>query len=364
MPGIDLYAIYGLDRTHPPEALAAQLTAQLNTTDPRDTLGRNRIDTARAILGDPQRRAAYDAQLSDPSAPPITEQVLALIAGRPMPTAPRSGLAAAFATTRVRVLAGVAAALALALVVSITAIACSAGGDDSGNTASTTASGNSTGRDGGSTGASSVSCQYTGNRLLDAAKWTYTDQQPTKALLVDKAIDLPPQFAHLADFTTSSVSGPGWEEGLVQLQNHDIAVRIINGAGIVADRSFGNSWGIDEGVLTETVVTPDGTVASTRDLREKAPGQYGLQAPSDLARGQQLGYYRMQGIDGVTLPAAAAGDETNKYYALSVMADAYQQSTVWLLLRGSSALYRSTIVLTTNDGVRLGAVIDPTKCTN
>ncbi|MCZ4652715.1 hypothetical protein O4157_14910 [Gordonia amicalis] len=99
MPHIDLYQAYGLDRRQPPDALAAQLAAQLNSIDPRDTLSCNRIDTARVILGDPARRARYDAALGDPAAPVLDEAALATIAGRPVPTAPRTGLAGAFAET-------------------------------------------------------------------------------------------------------------------------------------------------------------------------------------------------------------------------------------------------------------------------
>ncbi|GAA1085139.1 hypothetical protein [Tsukamurella spumae] len=125
---IDLYAIYGLDRRQPPEALAAALTAALNATDPRDQLTRNRIDTARAILGDPARRARYDAALADPNAPTIDESALAAIAGRPVPAAvPKPGLAGAFAGRQVRILSAVTAALALVLVIGVTAVACSIG---------------------------------------------------------------------------------------------------------------------------------------------------------------------------------------------------------------------------------------------
>lgn len=130
MPHIDLYSVYGLDRRQPSEQLAAALTAQLNAVDPRDQLTRSRIETARAILGDPQRRAAYDRQLDDPQAPPITETTLAALAGRPVPTGPRSGgLAAAFASRQVQVLAGVAGLLVVVLVIVIVAVT-SGGGDD------------------------------------------------------------------------------------------------------------------------------------------------------------------------------------------------------------------------------------------
>ena len=144
MPHIDLYAIYQLDRRQPPEALAAQLTAQINATDPRDQLSRSRTDTARAILGDPARRARYDAALADPNAPALDEAALAAIAGRLAPAPARSGLAGAFASRQVRILSAVTAALAVILVVGITAVACS-GGNDSTPTASNGSANQSTG---------------------------------------------------------------------------------------------------------------------------------------------------------------------------------------------------------------------------
>ncbi len=130
MPHIDLYRISGLDRRQPPEQLAAQLTAQFNATDPQDSLTRSRIDTARAILADPQRRAATTRN-SEIQPPTLDEASLATIAGRPVPAAPRSGLAAAFAETKARVLAGVIAALAVILAVAVTAVACSSSDDGS-----------------------------------------------------------------------------------------------------------------------------------------------------------------------------------------------------------------------------------------
>lgn len=67
MSDLNLYDIHHLDRSAPSPELAAQLTAQLNAAT--EQLARQRIDAARAILGDPQRRQAYDAQLADPQAP-------------------------------------------------------------------------------------------------------------------------------------------------------------------------------------------------------------------------------------------------------------------------------------------------------
>ncbi|MDJ0454096.1 hypothetical protein [Gordonia amicalis] len=124
MPHIDLYAVHGLDRRQPPEELAAVLTAQLNAVDSRDTLTRNRLETARAILGDPARRARYDAALADPAAPILDENALAAIAGRTAPGV-RPTNQPTFAEIKVKILAGVASGLAVALVVAIVAVACS-----------------------------------------------------------------------------------------------------------------------------------------------------------------------------------------------------------------------------------------------
>ena len=121
---VNLYVIHKLDRRQSPAELAAQLTSELARTDPRDNLTRSRIETARVILGDPQRRSAYDRQLDDAAAPEVTEQTLAQLSGRPAPTAP-SGL---FATTKVKVMAVLTGALAIALTIAVSAVACSSGG--------------------------------------------------------------------------------------------------------------------------------------------------------------------------------------------------------------------------------------------
>ncbi|MEJ9078411.1 hypothetical protein WKY82_08315 [Gordonia malaquae] len=121
MPDLDIYAIHGLDQRAPSEVVVAQLTAQIGATS--DPVARQRLDTARSILGDPQRRARYDAMLADPAAPPVTEVVLASLAGRPAPAQTKPGLA------QPRVLAVIVGALALALVIAVSAVACS-GSDD------------------------------------------------------------------------------------------------------------------------------------------------------------------------------------------------------------------------------------------
>ena len=133
---IDLYVIHRLDRRQPPEALAAQLTDELSRTDPRDTVTRSRIETARAVLGDPQRRAAYDQQLDDPATPPITEQTLASLSGRPAPTAPRKALSKPVAAF----VAITAVVVVVALVGIVVALVDRDGDKDSGTAATATPS--------------------------------------------------------------------------------------------------------------------------------------------------------------------------------------------------------------------------------
>ena len=334
MPGIDLYAIYGLDRTHPPEALAAQLTAQLNTTDPRDMVTCSRIETARAILGDPQRRAAYDRQLGDPSAP-VTEEVLARIAGRPMPpTAPRLSLREQFASTQVKIVGAVTAALALVLVVAVTAVACSGGGDSG-----TTASGDASTPNGRSSSASGLPsyCNTANieNSDVEDAKWD--DGSPIRSIVLDKAFDLPAEFDGLSTYTDAVAGG-----GLTQYQDHSIGVRYDTKA-----RGFGYMTPTDS-VEYAAVVSPDGRAISVQ--RKSADDNTPLNLPpkSDLANDPVYGYFSVAAADGsgITVPAAAAGNKPRMNYVLTALADAYDENAVWVLLRGSADLFKAHIAIT------------------
>ena len=177
MPEVALYVIHRLDRRQSPAELAAQLTSELTRTDPRDQLARSRIETARVILGDPQRRARYDRQLDDPSAPEITEQTLAQLSGRPAPTAP-SGL---FATTKVKVMAVLTVALAIALTIAVSAVACSSGGDG-GSTAAK-----------GSARTDGTTTQAIAPNLISAR----LDSDPTQKVVISGSVDLSATVAKL-----------------------------------------------------------------------------------------------------------------------------------------------------------------------
>ncbi|GED96369.1 hypothetical protein [Gordonia crocea] len=91
MAHIDLYAAFGLDRSASSPNLAARLATTLAATDPSNTALHEQIHTAQAILGDPAKRAAYDARLADPTGPEIDTAVLAQLAG-PAPAQSPSGL--------------------------------------------------------------------------------------------------------------------------------------------------------------------------------------------------------------------------------------------------------------------------------
>ncbi|ACY19874.1 heat shock protein DnaJ domain protein [Gordonia bronchialis DSM 43247] len=339
MPGIDLYQIYGLDRTHPPEALAAALTDQLNRVDPRDTLTRSRIDTARAILGDPQRRAAYDRQLGDPSAPSVTEEALARISGRPVPTAPRPSLRAQFASKQVRIVSAITAALALVLVVGITAVACSGGGDSG-----TAASGGDAGN--GSTAAAPSSgdagCEPSNNEYTSRAKWDGSrSTAPSYEVALTRRIALPrsmPWTDRVLGGTDYYRIGDGFRinyRGLAQLQ----------------DRSIGVFQGPDPSDASTptaivTTVSQDGAIVSTRDY---AGADAPLPAGFDLARTTLAGYFRISAADGVSIPAAATGTEQEQAYAEQILPDAFDEHTVWVIMRGEEgAIFKATFQRCTN----------------
>lgn len=174
MSDLDLYAIHNLDRRAPSEQLAAQLTAQLNGA--ADPIARQRLDVARAILGDPQRRARYDAQLGDPQAPPITEATLAALAGRP---APAPGKPAPLAQPRI--LAALAAFLGVLLVVVVSAVACSGGDDDSDSS-----------RDATPGAPSTLTTKQTRPVSVYSAEYRVDDASfvPSAAMRIDEVLDL------------------------------------------------------------------------------------------------------------------------------------------------------------------------------
>lgn len=79
---IDLYQAFNLNPAFSPAELGQQLSEQLLRTDPANDRLRGQLEIARAILGDPTRRAAYDRRLADPYAEPMTPEVLGVLAAQ------------------------------------------------------------------------------------------------------------------------------------------------------------------------------------------------------------------------------------------------------------------------------------------
>lgn len=329
---IDLYYIYGLDRAQPPEALAQQLTERLSATDPSDSLTRGRIETAQAILGDSQRRAIYDQQLGDPSGPPITEQTLAALAGRPVPAAPPLTLSGLLASTQGKILAGGAVAVVLILLLAIVVVSVS-GGDDDGGAAAVTAS-SSSGRS-----TSSGSGEVRPNSKISSTSWGKSDSRPASAIVLTKETPLPANF----DPERSPNGAPCSESGIVGYP--------IKGIGLVQyqDRNVGyvlpvwpkGSESRSDISVEIATLDPQGDLVSTttyaQEDREAVPAKF------DLMKKPTKGYARVEATDGISIPAEAAGDKDGKHYATCILPDAFDDELVWVTMRGSSSVYQAQI---------------------
>jgi curved DNA-binding protein CbpA len=71
MAHYDIYQSLGLDRTASTSDLARDIDSKLAATSPTDAGAQEELSTARAILGDDNRRSLYDQRLNDPTAPEI-----------------------------------------------------------------------------------------------------------------------------------------------------------------------------------------------------------------------------------------------------------------------------------------------------
>lgn len=94
MAHYDLYQSLGLDRAADSMQLRDILDEKIAATSPDDAAALDERSTARAILGNPELRARYDAHLEDPSAEPITVHTLHQLAAQ-APAAPTAPPAAA-----------------------------------------------------------------------------------------------------------------------------------------------------------------------------------------------------------------------------------------------------------------------------
>lgn len=195
MPQPTYYEVLGLDPRASSPDLAQQLTHQLTQAPPGP--GRQYIEQARAVLCDEGKRRHYDARLNDPQAPAWTPNELHELA-LTAPTPARTGLVAAFAETRVKVLSGVVAGLALILAIAVTAVACS--GSDGG--LSPTASDGSVQSSAQTSGDSDQVCRPARGRAVWNAEWE-KEKRPDYLLKLTAQTDLPSEVAQKLSTATS-----------------------------------------------------------------------------------------------------------------------------------------------------------------
>lgn len=125
MAHIDLYDAFNLNRKASPNDLWRALTRQLDSANATDTTLRSQLETARAILSDPARKATYDAQLADSAAPPLDPAALQALAATPggaaaaAPAALSTSAAAASGLASIPVLATIALALTVAVAAAL-----------------------------------------------------------------------------------------------------------------------------------------------------------------------------------------------------------------------------------------------------
>ncbi len=316
MPDLDLYKIHNLDRGRPPVDLAAALTGELNSAP--DPLSRSRIETAREILGDPQRRAQYDAALADSSVT-VDETVLATIAGRPVPQGPRRG---PFAEPKVKLLASVVAALALILVIAVIAVVATSGSDDApavaGDRSQQVQESSST--DGGDTRADLEAKRGNSDQLSKAA-WSGSTV-PDAVVHLTAAYDLP------SDMARAAASDQVGVRELFQYQDRTIGVHVYDVDAPGGQQDLFAKFGQDGSLLSTK------TYESPRDV----PRSFDLAvAPAGNA------YYQITAESGIAIPAAAAGTETDQQFAAAILPDAFDKKVFWVLLRGGDRLYKADL---------------------
>ena len=91
MAHYDIYQSLGLDRSASTSDLARDIDSKLATTSPTDAGAQEELSTARAILGDDNRRSLYDQRLDDPSAPEIDIDSLRELAALDLGTSSAAG---------------------------------------------------------------------------------------------------------------------------------------------------------------------------------------------------------------------------------------------------------------------------------
>ena len=96
MAHYNLYDSLRLDRAKDAAALAQEIDQRIQAGSTRNPGGLEELQVARAVLGDPYRRSAYDQRLNDPNAPTMTPDSLRQLAhlnmGGGVPSGNASGM--------------------------------------------------------------------------------------------------------------------------------------------------------------------------------------------------------------------------------------------------------------------------------
>lgn len=241
----------------------------------------------------------------------------------------------------------VAPGLATIAVTLAAVAACNSTGDsDSNNTAATGSSPDA---------AAASSCQVGTGKEITLAVWNDTQtlggtQQPAGVLLLDQAYDLPDTIGdRVAE--REAAAGSAWMSGAFPGYPAEGVVSYADGrVGVIAQPDEADSS------AELVVLNPNGTVDSEFDARASRL------APDPSAESTaSSGYHRVE-ADGIALPASAAGDETNEYYAIDAVTEG-DPGTVWVLLRGSDQIYSGTLYTAgLEDSQPLGQAFDASGC--
>lgn len=228
--------------------------------------------------------------------------------------------------------AAVVLALLLALVAALTA--CS---DDKG-------SGVPTGPGTKGTWTEKDSATTVDSEAHDSAKISYTAwkknrDKPSYAIVLTSEIKLPSEFDIVKsqpELLEGSVFGysVAVDRGLSQLQDKSVTVTVP-----IFDETT-SSYSDD--ALLIAVIGQDGTVTSATRYQYPAEGR---PQPFDLANDATSGYARVTAASGsdISIPAEAAGDRPEKNYVTSVLRDAFDDHLLWVMVRGSSSVYKAEI---------------------
>lgn len=355
-PPVDYYRALGLDPASPSHALLAQLAHRIAQTPPGPE--RHLMEQARAVLGDPAKRAAYDARLRDPQALPWTPAELHELALARLSQSPAGGgLADKITAVPRRVLAAVAAGLALALVLVVTLVSCTGGGSN------TTDVGSNKGAS--SPAASSPrGCTIERSNSVTLAAWN-GGAKPDYALVLTEAYTLPASVgSELSQMAGATSSG----QAIQELSNGDIEVKISDyNYRSPENREFGMAPASTGFGYRAAYLNPEGELLYTYEFKDPSidvpVSEYeGRENPYDsyerLRNGSSYGAFRITAKDGIGIPAKAANSKNDGKYALDVLVSSNPNGSdgeIWLLLRGGTDLYKAKLVETSDD-------VDPTSC--